>query len=75
LTTLEEIMNIPTPDSSDDNYVRILSIKKEAAATVVSAGLKADETRFRKRNTDTLAAIFASIRGETIEGQSVRVIN
>jgi hypothetical protein len=75
LTQLDEIMKIPTPEPSDDNYVRILSIKKEAAATVITSGLKADETRFRKRNVDVLGTIFAAIRGETVEGAPVRVIN
>lgn len=57
-------MDIPTPDAMDENYTKIVSIKKDAAVSAITAGLKADENRFRKRNSDVLAKMFLAIKGE-----------
>lgn len=64
LAVLREIMDIPTPDAMDENYTKIVSIKKDAAVSAITAGLKADENRFRKRNSDVLAKMFLAIKGE-----------
>ena len=69
-------MDIPIPDPSDENYVKVISARKDAAISLVGMGLKADENRFKKRNNDVLAKLFLAMHQEglLLEGQA-KVIN
>lgn len=61
LKVMEDVLDIPTPPSSDPNYVRIVSIKKDVAVSGVTARLKADENAFRKRQSDALAELYEQV--------------
>jgi hypothetical protein len=61
LDVLGETMDVPTPAVDDDDYARVLSIKKDAAVNVVTASLKADENCFRQRRNDTLDRLFVNM--------------
>lgn len=54
-------MDVPTPSPDDDDYARVLSIKKDAAVNIVNASLKADENCFRMRHNDVLDKLYAEI--------------
>lgn len=62
LLTLKEVLDTQTPDRMDDNYTKILALKKDAAVSLIGAGLKADENRFRKRNSDILGKLFNELK-------------
>lgn len=64
LRTLGETLDVPTPIGSDADYVRVLSIKKDAAVNIISASLKADENCFRQRQTDALARLYDAVEAE-----------
>lgn len=42
----------------DDDFTRILSIKKDAAVSVMNVTLKADENKFRARAADGLQKLL-----------------
>lgn len=63
LRVLGETLDVPTPDEDDDDYARVLSIKKDAAINVVTASLKADENCFRQRRNDALDRLYAAVEG------------
>lgn len=63
-------------DSSDPNFSKLVSAKKDAAATVVQASMKADENRFRKKGNDVLDKLLARVKEqEVIINGTARVIN
>lgn len=64
LSVLEEVLEQPTPPLNHANYLKMLSIKKDAAVSVINAGLKADENRFRKRKNDVLGELLKQINSE-----------
>lgn len=76
LKQIEIILDIPIPDSSDPNYVKTLSVKKDAAASIINAGLKADENRFRRENKDIIERLFDKIKKESriVDGQVVHKV-
>jgi hypothetical protein len=41
------------------DYMKQLALKKDTAVAVITAGLRADENRFRRRQHDIIAKIFA----------------
>lgn len=61
LKVMEEVLDIPTPVSTDPNYIRIIGMKKDAAVSGVTARLKADENAFRRRNTDALTELYEQV--------------
>lgn len=64
LNTINEILDVDLPDESDPGFIKLLSTKKDAAVSIVNAGLKADENRFRKRNSDILTRLMAQMKSE-----------
>ena len=64
LGALEEILQQPTPPLHNPLYAKMLSIKKDAAVSVINAGLKADENRFRKRKNDVLGILLDQIKAD-----------
>lgn len=61
LRVMEEVLDVPVPVSTDPNYIRILSMKKDAAVSGVTARLKADENAFRRRNSDALTELYEKV--------------
>lgn len=74
LAKLEEVLDVPLPNPSAENYIRILLAQKDAAVSVVNSGLKADENRFRRRENDVIEKLFQKLQAErTIEGKAERL--
>jgi hypothetical protein len=71
LSTLEDILAQPTPPLTHNNYMKMLTVKKDAAVSVITASLKADENRFRKRKNDVLAQLLHEVQKD----KGLRVIN
>ena len=61
LRTIEEILDIPTPPSTHENYIRVLTIKKDISVSGITAQLKADENAFRKRKSDALTELYEQV--------------
>jgi hypothetical protein len=57
-------MDINLPSPYDEHYARVLSAKKDAAVAVMNIGLKADENKFRKRETDVISKLYDKIKLE-----------
>lgn len=72
LQQIEIILDMPVPD--DDSRMKMLSVKKDAAAAIINAGLKADENRFRRENKDIIERLFDKIKKESkiVDGDIVR---
>lgn len=66
LHTLENVMLTDTPHPEDEAFGRILSAKKDAAVSVLNAGLKADENRFRKHKNNILKDLFEKMQQEKL---------
>lgn len=76
LAKLDEILGIPLPAMSHDNFIRIMTSQKDAAVSVVNSGLKADENRFRKRENDVLEKLYQQMQAEKaplLQGQAQRL--
>jgi hypothetical protein len=58
---MEEVLDMPTPASSDPNYIRVVGLKKDVAVSGVTARLKADENAFRKRESDALRELYEQV--------------
>lgn len=67
----EEILNIPLPPMSDENFGKILSAQQALTTALINSGLKADENRFRRRQSNALEKIFEAMRGDN----TLKVIN
>lgn len=71
LLQIEAILDV-TPDGlTMENQMKLLSIKKDAATSIINAGLKADENRFRRENKDIVDRLFDKIKkdGKLIDGR------
>lgn len=66
LETTEATLDLPTPHPFDENYPKILSLKQTAATAVINSGLKADENRLRRKETDVLAKLYATVQKEKL---------
>ena len=64
LCKLDEIIDIALPPQSSDHYGRVLSAQKDASVAIVNSALKADENRFRRRQTDVLEKLYSKMRAE-----------
>ena len=71
LEQIEAILDMPVPAGED--RMKMLSVKKDAASSIINAGLKADENRFRRENKDIIEKLFDKIKKDTrlIEGKVV----
>jgi hypothetical protein len=69
LGQMEEILDIDPAQVEPEDYIKLLSVKKDAAASIINAGLKADENRFRRENKDIIEKLFEKIKNDarTIE--------
>lgn len=64
------------PNKSDPNYIKMLSVKKDAASSIINAGLKADENRFRRENKDIIERLFDKIKKESrmVDGRVIHKV-
>ena len=69
LGQMEHILDMDPEDVNPDDKMKLLSVKKDAAASIINAGLKADENRFRRENKDIIEKLFEKIKNDarTIE--------
>jgi len=58
LKKLDIILDYDLPPRSDDQFIRMMGIQKDACVALVNSGLKADENRFRKRATNVLKDLY-----------------
>lgn len=73
LQQIEDILDMEVPEDRKA-AVKLLSVKKDAAAAIINAGLKADENRFRRENKDIIERLFAKLNkdGKIVEGKVVK---
>lgn len=76
LKQIETILDEDMPNKSDPNYTKLLSVKKDAATSIINAGLKADENRFRRENKDIIERLFDKIKKESriVDGQVIHKV-
>lgn len=69
LVQMETILDMDSDDVEPEDKLKLLSVKKDAAASIITAGLKADENRFRRENKDIIEKLFEKIKNDakTIE--------
>lgn len=69
LGQMEEILDMDPATVEPEDRIKLLSVKKDAAASIINAGLKADENRFRRENKDIIEKLFEKIKNDarTIE--------
>lgn len=74
LQQIEAILDLPVPQGED--RMKMLSVKKDAAASIINAGLKADENRFRRENKDIVERLFDKLNKSTklIDGKVVHTV-
>jgi hypothetical protein len=65
LNQIEAIIDIDIESVHPDDRMKMLSVKKDAASSIISAGLKADENRFRRENKDIVERLFEKVRKES----------
>lgn len=67
LAQIEKILDKNENDCHPDDRIKLLSVKKDAAASIINAGLKADENRFRRDNKDIIDKLFATIAAKELK--------
>ena len=58
LQQIETILDMPVPEEGHEDRMKMLSVKKDAASSIINAGLKADENRFRRENKEIIEYVF-----------------
>lgn len=58
LVKINEILDYDLPPRNHPDFQRMMSTQKDASVAIVGAGLKADENRFRRRQTNILKDLF-----------------
>ena len=61
LRKIEDILDL-NPAPWDNDYARLLSIQKDAAASAINMAIKADESRFRAQSDAAIAVILEEVR-------------
>ncbi|MCK5603818.1 hypothetical protein KAR91_18160 [Candidatus Pacearchaeota archaeon] len=74
LAQVETILDMDETLIRVEDRLRLMSIKKDAAISIVNAGLKADENRFRRENKDIIEKLYAKIEksGNIIDGKVIK---
>lgn len=74
LKQIETILDMPIPAEGNEDRMKMLSVKKDAAASIINAGLKSDENRFRRENKDIIEKLFDKIgkTGKIVDGHVTR---
>lgn len=65
---IKEILDYELPKRGDPDFQRMLSTQKDAAVAVVNSGLKADENRFRRRQTNILKDLYERMQQAKSQG-------
>ena len=60
LDKAEELLELPV-DQLDENYTKVASMQKDLVVSIVNAGIKVDENRFKKKTADALSAVLTQI--------------
>lgn len=73
LRQIEDIIDMDLEKVSAEDRIKLLSVKKDAASSIINAGLKADENRFRRENKDIIEKLYEKIRkdGRIIDGKVI----
>lgn len=76
LRQIETILDMPVPEDGHEDRMKMLSVKKDAASSIINAGLKADENRFRRENKDIIEKLFAKIekKSKIVDGHIIRKV-
>jgi len=76
LNQIEAILDVDLEDVHDEDRMKMLSIKKDAATAIINAGLKADENRFRRENKDIVERLFDKIKKESkiVDGRVIHKV-
>ena len=74
LKQIEIILDMDLEKEHPDDRMKMLSVKKDAAASIIHAGLKADENRFRRENKGIIEKLFEKIekRSKIVDGHVIR---
>lgn len=56
-------MDLPL-DPNDKNFPKVLSVKKEVMASVLTASVRVNDGALRKRNNDRIGALLEEMRAE-----------
>ncbi len=74
LKQIETILDMPVPEEGNEDRMKMLSVKKDAAASIINAGLKADENRFRRENKDIIEKLFAKLekKSKIVDGHVIK---
>lgn len=62
LQQIETILDMEAEDVAPEDLMKLLSVKKDAASSIINAGLKADENRFRRENKDIIEKLYEKIK-------------
>lgn len=71
---LDKIEKILDMKAEGIDKVKILSIQKDAATSIINAGLKADENRFRRENKDIIERLYNKMKKDSkiIESKNLK---
>ena len=56
-------MDLPL-DPTDKNFPKVLSIKKEVMASVLTASVRVNDTALRRKSNDRIGALLAEVQAE-----------
>lgn len=65
LQQIETILDMDEMMVEPEDRLKLLSVKKDAATSIINSGLKADENRFRRENKDIIEKLFEKIKNDT----------
>lgn len=64
LRKINEILDYDLPARGDDQFIRMMGIQKDVSVALVNSGLKADENRFRRRQTNILKDLYERMQAD-----------
>lgn len=59
-------------DPLDKNFPKILSVKKEVMASVLTASVRVNDTALRRKNNDRIGSLLDEIKAEEAAAQLMR---
>ena len=65
---MADVLSLPLPPDASRDYVKVLSMKKDAAVAVIQLGLKASDSALRRRETGVLEKLLDAIREKERSG-------
>lgn len=58
-------MDMPLPDDTP-SAIKVMSLKKEVMASVLSAGVRVNDSALRKKGEDKVAAMLAAVKSKSM---------